>query len=558
MAAVLLQTSSVERSLGSGTTQTFTFASPVPAGSAVIIPFVNFPGGAVTGVTDNQGNTYSLAQSVTVTENRTDIWYKLNISSDNTTPLVLTATFSAGGNYNTGAATAWSGLSALDKVANSANSGTVTAPSANTTLDSIAIVSVVINGGHDNGALGFPAGWNTIWRENNSNSYEGGQAGWKLIPANEVATVTSSNSVSNFLNNVLATFTVTPPAAGIGSNLVSTSSLNATLSTSIRVGSSLSSASSLNSSLSSGIRLNSSISSLAALSPSLTNSIRLGSNPSVSSQVTANLTTGIRASTQLSSSSSASAALSTSIRLNQNYNGVSSFGAGISTGINLSSAFGSTVSLTPTLGSLSTFSASLIGSSTLSPPLQTQITASTQIQSNSVISGTLSNAAQTSFSCSFVVSQTLTSSLQTGVRFSTSLMGSSIATADLSTSVQLGSSIVSSVSSSFSLSTGILFGSTISSLTEFSSGLSTGISLASNLNSESSLVVKLPEYFYSLFSVASSFSGTLGNISTATKGIKLHVRPDVTRVVVLNENSIVSVAPDYRVIYVSREEEYVN
>lgn len=221
MAATLLQTTSLTRTEGTGTTQTFSFASGVPSGSGVILTFVHYPGGNPTGVTDNQGNTYTLAVRADSSGNQAEIWQALNITSDGSTPLVVTATFSAGGNYTTGVATAWSGILGLDQTAPGieisgySTTHTIAASSANTQADMLAITCAVVNDGVNDAGLGFASsGWNLLWRENNSNGYEAGQAGYRHITAVETTSVTHSTGISTLLHKVLATYRVSSGSGG--------------------------------------------------------------------------------------------------------------------------------------------------------------------------------------------------------------------------------------------------------------------------------------------------------------------------------------------------------
>jgi hypothetical protein len=221
MAATLLQTTSLTRTEGTGTTQAFTFASGVPSGSGVVLTFVHYPGGNPTGVTDNLGNTYTLTVRADANGNQAEIWHALNITSNGTTPLVITATFSAGGNYTTGVATAWSGIQALDRTASAtepattSNTHTIAAALPNTQADMLAFTCVVVNDSVNDAGLGFStAGWNLLWCENNSNGYEAGQAGYRHISAVETTSVTHSTTISTLLHKVLATFRVVGSGGG--------------------------------------------------------------------------------------------------------------------------------------------------------------------------------------------------------------------------------------------------------------------------------------------------------------------------------------------------------
>lgn len=558
MAAVLLQTSSVERSLGSGTTQTFTFTSAVPSGSAVIVPFVNYPGGAVTGVTDNQGNTYSLAQTITDSQNRADIWYKLNISSDNATPLVVTANFAAGGNYNTGAATAWSGLSALDKTASNANTATITSPSANASLDSIAFVSTVLNGGFDNGGLGFSSGWNTIWRENNSNSYEGGQAGWKLIPANEVATVTSTNSVGGLLNNVLATFTVTPSESGIGAELTSSSILVPSITTSIRTSSALNSNTLFAANLTTGIQLGSLQTAISTVGSSLSSAIKLVSSTATSAQLFPTIQTQVILSQTVSGNSTLSPSISTSINLLSHGSCVVNLQSLLNSGLLLQSDLTGGVSVGASLGSLSNFSLNLVNSTSFNGSLTTSVLVDSQFLSSAVLFGTLSNSAQSQFACNLVNSSLIGSTLLTQISLASAYSTGISLLPDLQTGVSLYSDYNSISSYSGNLETSIEMGLGISARQSSNSELQTDVLLSGKFEVDSSFVIKIGEYFSSQFVIQSDLLAALGSISTATRGVRLVIRPDKAGEIVALDSLKVFIPITNQIIYVEKEEEYVN
>lgn len=236
MAATLLQTSTLTKTENAGTAQTFTFASGVPSGSGVVLNFVHYPGGNPTGITDNLGNTYTLAVRADAGGNQAEIWHALNITSNGTTPLVITATFSAAGNYTTGVATAWSGIQGLDRTASATETSgpstahTVAAALPNTQADILAFTCVVVNDSVNDAGLGFStAGWNLLWRENNSNGFEAGQAGYRSISAVETTSVTHSTTIGTLLHKVLATYRVVGSGGGGASGtLAATESGNGT------------------------------------------------------------------------------------------------------------------------------------------------------------------------------------------------------------------------------------------------------------------------------------------------------------------------------------------
>lgn len=226
MAAVLHSVSSLEESLDSGTTQTWTWSVAVPTGAKIILPFVNYPGAPPVTLVDNQGtgNTYAVDVDVIQTENRADIWSCQNFVSGGT-PLVITMTFAGSGNYNTGQGMAWTGLesgNSLDRVGEVGGSNTVTASAANTVAECLVVYCGVINGSYADAGLGISTpGFSLLWRQNNSSSTEGGQAAYRITSAIETSTVTSTNTVGLVMNQVIATYRVasgTPTTPGTGEN----------------------------------------------------------------------------------------------------------------------------------------------------------------------------------------------------------------------------------------------------------------------------------------------------------------------------------------------------
>lgn len=211
----LIQSSALSKTTGgSEVTQQFIFSGAAPAGSTPILSFANYPGGAPTGVTDNQGNTYTKAVGISYQDNLAEIWYCSNIVSDGVTPLVITATFSANGNYTTGMATIWSGLNGVDKTVAAGNdtggvSQTLTMAEANSQANVLAMMVGVINGGWDDSGLGISSpGWTVLWRENNSNSYEGGQSAYRIVNSIETTSVTQTSTIGSPINAAMATFKV--------------------------------------------------------------------------------------------------------------------------------------------------------------------------------------------------------------------------------------------------------------------------------------------------------------------------------------------------------------
>lgn len=215
----LLQTSALTRTIGGADlTQQFAFAAAAPAGSTPILTFAHYPGGAPTGVIDNLGNTYTKAVGISFQGNLAEIWYCSNIISDGVTPLVITATFSASGNYTSGLASVWAGLNGVDKTVSfgtdvAAPSQTLTMGEPNSQADVLAVMVGAVNGGHDDNGLGISSpGWVTLWRENNSNSYEGGQSAYRIVNGIETTSVTQTSTIGSPINAAMATFKVLPDA----------------------------------------------------------------------------------------------------------------------------------------------------------------------------------------------------------------------------------------------------------------------------------------------------------------------------------------------------------
>lgn len=218
----LLQTSALTRTLGGAdVTQQFAFAAAAPAGSTPILTFAHYPGGAPTGVIDNLGNTYTKAVGISFKDNLAEIWYCSNIISDGVTPLVITATFSTSGNYTSGLASVWAGLNGVDKTVSLGNdvagpaslSQTLTMGEPNSQADVLAVMVGAVNGGWDDNGLGISSpGWTLLWRENNSNSYEGGQSAYRIVNGIETTSVTQTSTIGAPINAAMATFKVLPDA----------------------------------------------------------------------------------------------------------------------------------------------------------------------------------------------------------------------------------------------------------------------------------------------------------------------------------------------------------
>jgi len=226
MAASIVQTSSILRTTGSGSSSTQSFSSNLTAGNTAFFIGANYPSGFST-VSGSSSGSYTKAIGWgDGGDNFVEIWYKENVTGGAET-VTITPT-STSGNYITGFLMEASGLntsSLLDRTGSAATSGTshaVTASAANTQSDVLVITAIVADAGNSNDNWGTPSGYTLIGRENDSNTYTGYQSAYKIVTANETSSATAT-STSIAADSVIATFKTAGTSSPTGTIAVTTS-----------------------------------------------------------------------------------------------------------------------------------------------------------------------------------------------------------------------------------------------------------------------------------------------------------------------------------------------
>jgi hypothetical protein len=206
MAASLLQTSTLLRTEGSGATSNHSYTSNLAAGSLSLVFVGNFPSGMASVVGTSGAYTKAVGYS-DGGDNWCEIWYRANVGGGAET-VTFTPT-STSGNYLTCVMQEWGGMvtaSALDQIG-SAGALTVSTAGATTQASEVAFTISVADQGTANVGWGTPSLYTLIARENDSNTYTGMQAAYRLLIATgtQTATHTSSGIPGD---SVIATFKV--------------------------------------------------------------------------------------------------------------------------------------------------------------------------------------------------------------------------------------------------------------------------------------------------------------------------------------------------------------
>ena len=203
----LVQTSTLLRTENSGATSTLSYTSNLTAGSLSVLCVGNYPSG-ITSVSGSANGAYT--QAVTYGDggnNYVEIWYKANVSAGAET-LTITPT-STSGNYVTAVAQEWSGMATSSPLDRTGTSGTLTVSTsaATTQANEVVFTVAVADAGSSNVNWGTPSGYTLIARENDSNTYTGLQAAYKIVAATGTQSATHTNS-SVSADTIIATFKV--------------------------------------------------------------------------------------------------------------------------------------------------------------------------------------------------------------------------------------------------------------------------------------------------------------------------------------------------------------
>jgi hypothetical protein len=225
MAASIVQTSSILRTTGSGSSSTQSFSSNLTAGNTAFFIGGNYPSGFST-VSGSSSGSYTKAIGFgDGGDNFIEIWYKEDIAGGAET-VTITPT-STSGNYITSFLVEASGLntsSLLDRTGSAATTGTshtVTASAANTQSDVLVFTAIIADVGSSSISWGTPSGYTLTGRENDSNTYTGIQVAYKIVTANETSSATAT-SVSLNADSVIATFKTAGASSPTGTLSVTT------------------------------------------------------------------------------------------------------------------------------------------------------------------------------------------------------------------------------------------------------------------------------------------------------------------------------------------------
>lgn len=225
MAASIVQTSSILRTTGSGSSSTQSFSSNLTAGNTAFFIGGNYPSGFST-VSGSSSGSYTKAIGFGDSgDNFIEIWYKENIAGGAET-VTITPT-STSGNYITSFLVEASGLntsSLLDRTGSATTTGTshtVTASAANMQSDVLVFTAIIADEGNSSISWGTPSGYTLTGRENDSNTYTGIQVAYKIVTANETSSATAT-SVSFNADSVIATFKTAGASSPTGTLSVTT------------------------------------------------------------------------------------------------------------------------------------------------------------------------------------------------------------------------------------------------------------------------------------------------------------------------------------------------
>lgn len=225
MAASIVQTSSILRTTGSGSSSTHSFSSNLTSGNAAFFIGGNYPSGFAS-VSGSTSGSYTKAIGWGDSgDNFIEIWYNEDVPSGSET-VTITPT-STSGNYITGFLVEASGLntsSLVDRTGSSTTTGTshaVTASAANTQTDVLVFTAAIADEGNSSISWGTPSGYTLTGRENDSNTYTGMQAAYKIVTANETSSATATSTSIN-ADSVIATFKTAGASSPTGTIAVTT------------------------------------------------------------------------------------------------------------------------------------------------------------------------------------------------------------------------------------------------------------------------------------------------------------------------------------------------
>lgn len=205
----LVQATPPLRTADSGGGATLAFPADVTAGNALILVVANYPSG-ISSVTDTGGNVWQQAVAAgDYSNNFVEVWFAESAAGGPTTLTITPA--SANSNYITARAMEWTGLVAT---------GLLDAGASATALDSLSVTSgspaqagelvvtaAVADFGDANLGFGVPADFTLLDRENDSNTYTGLQAAYRVDFTGGPVTATHTASFSgSWFDTVLAAF----------------------------------------------------------------------------------------------------------------------------------------------------------------------------------------------------------------------------------------------------------------------------------------------------------------------------------------------------------------
>lgn len=196
----------------SASPQSISLPSLPASGNMVILTYAqnnSFHDGAITGVVDNQGNTFTKAASAKSTNaSGADIWYCVVGATSGTYTVTMTWTGTLNSSYGLAEYSGLAGTkdkTGTNQAGGSATTATVTASGANATADSLEVVVCAIAGySTPSGLTHPPTGFTNDW------FYDGGiaaEANYKIASSIETAAaVYAWTTASSVYSLVIATF----------------------------------------------------------------------------------------------------------------------------------------------------------------------------------------------------------------------------------------------------------------------------------------------------------------------------------------------------------------